>query len=183
MKQFFYSILVMTFVFGTSLVHAETAVTEQPVIAIVDLQKLMAESKAAKSIRNQGTKIRNDYKKRIKKIEKDLSKLDKKLLDVAQDKDSTADAIKKQRDEFQERLIEGQKETAQLNQKLDISLRNALGKLSKKIIDITEDIADDDGYDIVLSKANVITVTPKYDITDQVMSRLNKTVKSISVKK
>lgn len=181
-KIFLCTLVLIAFMPITQIL-ADDEAKESISIAVVDIQKLMADSKAANSIRNQGVKIRNEYKKRIKTIEKELASLDKKLLDVAKDKDSSADEIKKQRDKFQERLIKGQKETAELNVKLDNSLKEALGKLSKEIIEITEDIADDDGYSLIVSKSNVIYVGPQHDITDKVMTRLNKSLRSVSVKK
>jgi Skp family chaperone for outer membrane proteins len=130
-------------------------------IAIVDTQKLMSESKAAKSIQRQGIALRKKYQNEIGK--------------------SKDDFLKKQKT-FQESVLDSKKTVAELNQKMDKAVGSALKKLKDEIIDVVEDIADDKEYDMVLSNTNVLVVSDKMDITNRVMKALNSEVSSISVK-
>lgn len=149
-------------------------------IAIVDTQKLMSESKAAKSIQRQGIALRKKYQNEIESIEKDLKKSEAALVKASKGK-SKDDFLKKQKT-FQESVLESKKTVAELNQKMDKAVGNALKKLKDEIIDVVEDIADDKEYDMVLSNTNVLVVSDKMDITDRVMKALNSEVSSISVR-
>jgi outer membrane protein len=149
-------------------------------IAVVDIQQLMGASKAAKSIQSQGKDLRNSYQKKISKIEKDLKELEEKLVSLP--KDTSKEDFLKQREKFQKRLVEGQKEVVELNQKLDKAIGSALNKLRDEIVEIVSDMATDQKYDLIISRADVVIVSKSIDITGDVMSKLNKSVSSIKVR-
>jgi outer membrane protein len=149
-------------------------------IAVVDIQQLMGASKAAKSIQSQGKSLRDKYQKEIKKIEDDLKATEKKLVELSQG-DSKKD-FDDQKEKFQKKLVDGQKEVRELNQKLDKSLGDALNKLRDEIVEIVGNMATDRGYDLVISRADVVIVSKKIDITAEVMKELNKNLSTVKVK-
>ena len=65
---------------------------------------------------------------------------------------------------------------------MDKAIGSALNQLRDNIVEIVGDMATDNGYDLVISRGEVIVVAKTIDITADVMARLNKQVKSISVK-
>jgi Skp family chaperone for outer membrane proteins len=97
-------------------------------------------------------------------------------------KDTTKEEFLKQREKFQKRLVDGQKEVVSLNQKLDKAIATALNKLRDEIVDIVSDMATTEKYDLVISRADVVIVSKSIDITAQVMEKLNSKVKTIKVK-
>lgn len=149
-------------------------------IAVVDIQQLMSVSKAAKSIQSQGKKLRDKYQKKIIKIEKNLKSAEEKLVKLP--KDTTKEEFLKKRKSFQKKLVDGQKEVQDLNKKLDKALGKALNKLRDKIVKIVGDISTDEKFDLVISRADVVIVSKKIDITAMVMKKLNKALSKISVK-
>lgn len=151
-------------------------------IAVVDVQQLMSESKAAKSIRSQGEKLRDKYQKDIDDIQGELKSLEEKLVALSKDKDTNQEEFLKQREKFQKRLIEGQKEVVQINQKMDQSLKASLNKLRDEIVKIVSDIATEKKYDLIISRADVVIVSKSVDITSTIMKRLNDKISTISVK-
>ncbi|PCH99714.1 MAG: outer membrane family protein [Alphaproteobacteria bacterium] len=174
-------IAILAFFLLPSLALAEDVpATDSVKIAVVDIQQLMGASKAAKSIQSQGKSLRNKFQKKIKKIEDDLKKTEKKLVSLAKG-DSQADFEKKKK-EFQKKLINGQKEAQELNKKLDKALGNALNKLRDQIVKIVGNISTDNGYDLVISRADVVIVSKKIDITADVMKKLNKKLSTVKVK-
>ncbi len=66
--------------------------------------------------------------------------------------------LKRQQDEFREDY--------------NIRRNEELDKLQKRIIEVIQTIAKEQGYDLILSEG-VVWASPKVDITDQVLKRLN----------
>lgn len=174
----FFAILALLLM--PSFVMAEDAPSEPIKIAVVDIQQLMGASKAAKSIQSQGKDLRNKYQKKIKKIEDDLKKTEKKLVELS--KGESKEDFDDKKKEFQEKLIDGQKEVRELNKKLDKAIGEALNKLRDEIVEIVGNIATDNKYDLVISRADVVIVSKKIDITAEVMKKLNKELSSVKVK-
>ena len=149
-------------------------------IAVVDVQQLMTDSKAAKSIQSQGQSLRDSYQKQIEKIESELKDLEKKLVSLP--KDTSQEDFLKEREKFQKRLVDGQKEVLELNKKLDRAVATALNKLRDEIIEIVGNIATEKKYDVVLARSDVVIVAKSLDITSTVMGKLNDKLSSIKVK-
>ncbi len=173
-------ILIGVLCMPVNTIASDKKVNEPISIVIVDTQELMSKSKAARSIQKQGVALREKYQGKIESIEKDLKKLEGALVKASKGK-SKDDFLKKQK-AFQDNVLESKKTVAELNQKMDKAVGSALKKLKDEIIEIVEGIADDNQYDIVLSNTNVLVVSDKIDITDNVMKKLNDEVSSISVR-
>ena len=136
-------------------------------IAVVDVQQLMNESKAAKSIQSQGKDLRKKYQKKIETLESDLKAAEKKVVDAGKEKDQ--EKFIETRKNFQKELIDSQKEFREINQKLDTAIAKALNELRDEIVDIVDDMTMDNHYDLVITRADVITVSKNIDITADVM--------------
>lgn len=149
-------------------------------IVVVDIQQLMGASKAAKSIQSQGKDLRSKYQKQIAKLEEDLKKSEAKVIEAGKEKDQ--EKFMESRKDFQKELVESQKQLAELNQKLDTAIGNALNELRDEIVDIVGDMATDNGYDLVISRADVVIVAKHIDITAEVMKKLNDKLSSVKVK-
>lgn len=173
-------LLVLFLLLTPSLAQAEDAVVAPLKIAVVDVQQLMGASKAAESIQSQGKDLRSNYQDKIKKIENDLKETEKKLVELS--KGDSKDDFEKQKKKFQEKLIDGQKEVVELNKKLDKALGDALNKLRDEIVEIVGDMATDNKYDLVISRADVVIVSKRMDITADVMKKLNSKLSSVKVK-
>jgi len=149
-------------------------------IAVVDVQQLMNESKAAKSIQKQGKNLRKKYQGKIKNLENDLKKAESKVVQAGKDKDQ--EKFIESRKDFQEELIGSQKKLREYDQKLDKAIATALNKLRDEIIDIVDDLTVENQYDLVITRADVMTVSRDIDITADVMKALNKSLSSVKVR-
>jgi len=170
--KFFLLIVVMFF--------APLALSAQDLkIAVVDVQKLMNESKAAKSIQKQGKILRDTYQNRIAALEKKLKDAEKKVITAQKEKNE--EEFIAARDKFRSHYADSQKEIAELNKKLDTAVAGALKKLQDNIVDIVEDVTEENNYDLVLTHADVIIASEDMDITTDILKRLNNAVKTIKV--
>lgn len=149
-------------------------------IAVVDIQQLMGASDAAKSIQSQGKDLRAKYQKQIAKLEENLKKSEAKIIEAGKAKDE--EKFIESRKVFQKELGESQKQLAELNQKLDKAIGDALNKLRDEIVSIVGAMATDNSYDLVISRADVVIVAKHIDITAEVMKKLNKKVSTVKVK-
>ncbi len=149
-------------------------------IAVVDVQQLMNESKAAKSIQSQGKDLRKKYQSKISKIEDSLKSAEKKVVDAG--KEQNQEKFIESRKDFQKELIESQKKLRDYNKNLDEAIAKALNELKDEIIKIVDDMTVENNYDLVITRADVINVSKNIDITADIMNKLNKSLSSIKVK-
>ncbi|NQZ15103.1 MAG: OmpH family outer membrane protein [Alphaproteobacteria bacterium] len=170
--------LLFVAVFATATVTADAfAQGTVQTIAIVDVDRLLSESKAGKSIQEQHTKKREGFQKEFEKLERKLIDAEKQLV---KDKETLSpEAFIEKRQKFEKEF----QETRQLFQKrrnaLDKGLADAFKMLRKMIIQTTAEVSDEAKYDIVLTRESVVIVDKKMDITDDVLKRMNKKISNI----
>lgn len=149
----------------------------QQSIAIVDVDKLLSDSAAGKSVQSQHTKKREGFQKEFTNLENKLMESQKSLV---QEKDKLSpEEFAKKRETLQKEL----QETGRLFQKrrnaLDKGLADAFKTLRKIIIQTTAEVSEEKKFDIVITRESVVIVDKKMDITDEVLARMNKKVTSI----
>jgi Skp family chaperone for outer membrane proteins len=153
------------------------------VLAVVDVQRLLSESKAAQSVQNQVDDHRKKFLAEIDASEKDLRATQKKLEEES--KTLPKEELVKKGQEFEAKRFEARRLLQERKSSLDKAYTEAMSTLSKAITKATEGIAASKKIDLVLTKQNVIVGTKSLDITDDVMGELNSEIKEIklSVKK
>ncbi|MFN3701524.1 MAG: OmpH family outer membrane protein [Alphaproteobacteria bacterium] len=148
-------------------------------IAVVDMQMVMTESSAAVSIQEQVQNEREKLQSEFLSYEDSLRESERLL--VEKRSSMTAEEFAAKRDEFQMSL----QETGSLVQKKRTVLENALmtatSKLRSEALSIIAGVAEDQGYDLVLTRQNIVLVAKQYDITDEVMERINSRLKHIAL--
>ena len=175
------SLKINLFVFALVLVVLMPVVSQAQdvVIAVVDVEKVISESKAGKSIQEQLKSRREAFQKEFSDREDKLMKAEKTL--VKQKTDLNADDFAKKRKEFEAQLLETRKLFQKRRNSLDKGLGKALATLRKNIIEVTASIADEKKYQVVLTRDSVVIVQKEMDITKEVLSRLNKKISKIKL--
>jgi outer membrane protein len=148
-------------------------------IAVVDLQLLVADSKAGKSIRDQLEKQRNKYRSQIEKQESDLSAMEKAL--VAERAKLSKEDFAKKGKAFQEKVIAAQKSVQKQRAAFDAAYTKAMEKLREHVVKIVAEIAGKEGIGLVLNRQEVVLVDAKMDLTKRVLATLDARVSSIPV--
>lgn len=148
-------------------------------IAVVDVEKILNDSKAGKSIEKQLASRREAFQKEFAKRENDLMTAEKKLLE---DKGNlSAEEFAKKREEFEKKFLETRSLFQKRRNSLDKGLGTALAQLRKHIIQVTAEIADEDDINVVLTRDSVVIVAKEMEITGKVLERLNKKVQNIKL--
>lgn len=173
MKHFITALVSIAFVATALPAHATQ-------VAVVNIQKIMKESKAANTIRSQVQAKQKTYQAELDKKEKVLQQEDQEL--AKQRNVLSQDAFKKKYTEFRKKAMTAQQEVRVKRGKLEKGLAKALGDIQKKVTSIVESISKEKGYDIAISGNLVLYTSAKQDITDEVLGRLNKELPNVSVK-
>ena len=148
-------------------------------IAIVDVNQLLTESKAAKSIQKKLNKKKEEFQKEFSAHEKELRSKEKELIDMRTS--LSAEEFKEKRTAFEEKLLETRKLFQKRRNALDQALGKATTELRKEILQVTAKISDERGYQVVISRENVVIVEKNLDITKDVMKALNKAIQDIDL--
>ena len=148
-------------------------------IGVINIQKIMESSKAAKSIRQQLQSKQKKFQAELDKKQKQLLAEDKKL--AKQHGTLAKDAFEKKVKEFQKRAEAAKKEIATKRRELDKAFTKALKQIEDKVIAIGEAVAKDKGYNIVISASQVLYSDSSMDITQAVLTKLDKELPKVSI--
>lgn len=183
MKIYLYFLMVVTLslsVFAPTEIWAKKDKNDGPLsIAIVDVEQLLTDSKAAKSIQKKLNNKKEEFQKEFSAHEKELRTKEKELIDMRNS--LSAEEFKEKRTAFEEKLLETRKLFQQRRSTLDQALGKAMADLRKEILQVTAKISDERGYQVVFSRENVVIVEKSMDITKDVMSALNKAIQDIDL--
>lgn len=148
-------------------------------IAVVDMQFVMQQSTAGKSVRDKLDKQREKYMKQIKAKEDELLSMEEEL--KRQRGVAKPEEFDKKRAEFEKQISAAQAEANKLKASLERAYNDAMTKLRGETAKIIADVAKAQGVSVVLSRQSVVLAEKSLDITPQVVESLNKTLKDIPV--
>ena len=155
------------------------AFAQTQTIGVVDVQKILQESAAGKSIHNQLEAKRNGYQKEISGKENTLRGMEKSILD--QKSTMNEEQFNAKRKEFEQEVLKTQKIVQNNKRSLEAGFARALTELRDEVRATIDTVAKERGFTMVLSQENVIIAQPSIDITDPVVSALNKRISKIDI--
>ena len=153
--------------------HAETN------IGILDLQLLLSEAKAAKNIQEQVNAQREKFVQDLAAEEEILRAQEKAIIDEAQG--LSQDELAKKRGEFERSFQEARAKAQTGKARIERALVKAMEQLRGEISSVVDEILEQDGYDIVLPKQNLIAGGDDMDISKKTLERLNAKVTEINL--
>lgn len=149
------------------------------VAAVVDFQRLMSDSKAARSINDQIDARRKLYLDELSKEEQRLYEVDKQL--ARQRGVLAQDAFALRRREFEQQVQEAQRLSQERRRQLEAARGEALGAVRKSVIEVVDELAKSRGFNLVLPSAGVLLYAPSIDLTSEVMARLDLRLPTVKV--
>lgn len=178
MKKLAY-ILFSILTFNQLAVASNVPMTENSV-AVVDMQQIISGSSAAKNLREAAEKKSGEYEKEAKKLEDGLSKNNQDL--SKQRSVLSEDAYAEKVREFENKIVEAQRNTQMKKIKLAQGFENGLGEISKIVSEIVENIAKDKQYTLVIPSTGLLYAKDNLDITTEVLEKLNVKMPTITLK-
>ena len=148
-------------------------------IAVINIQEIMRESLAAKSVRQKLEAQQKAFQNEMTAKEKKLQEDEKNL---AQQRSVLApEAFEQKVNEFRTKATTAQREVQAKKSKLDNAFAQALAEIQKNVVDISAAIAKERSYQAVLPTSQMLYAEPSLDITDEVLARLNKKLPNVAV--
>jgi len=148
-------------------------------IAVVDIDAILSESKAAQSVKKQIASKRDSFVNQVKK-EEDKLRQEQKAIEAKRNDLSKEELVKKFQ-EFEKRRIAARNKIQEQKGQLDQSYGRAMNTLTKVIYEVCQAIADEKEIDLVITKQNIVVGNKSLNITSEVMSRMNSKLPNLTL--
>ena len=151
-----------------------------PTIAVIDYEKIMGESKAGASLQKQIQAKREAFSKEFAEKDKTLKAAQ---ADVVQAKEKlSAEEFNKKRKAF-DAQVSGVKQLFEKRRNgLQQGVDKAMNELRKNILESAAKVAEEKGFDLVLSRDSVVIADKGLDITPDVLRALDAAFPTITLK-
>ncbi|HEY4134192.1 MAG TPA: OmpH family outer membrane protein [Alphaproteobacteria bacterium] len=148
-------------------------------IAVVDIQLIMRDSLASKSVTSQIEKQRATYQADITKQENDLRNAEQEL--NKQRTIVSPEAFAERRRAFEQRVGNLQRDVQNRKRDLDKSLNDAMRTVQTALLDVIGGLVTERKFTLVLIKSQTVYNQPDMEVTQEVLKRLNAKLSSVKV--
>jgi len=149
-------------------------------IAVVNIQQIMKDSTAAKSVREQLEGKQKSFQADITKKEESLKKEDQEL--AKQRNVLAKDAFETKARAFRTKATDVQKEVQSKKTLLDNAFERSLNEIQKTTTDIIAELSKEKGFAVAVPTSQILYADSKLDISAEVLERLNKKLPKLDVK-
>jgi Skp family chaperone for outer membrane proteins len=157
-------------------VRAELPVS---VVAVVDVQYILQESVASKSIQKQLDAQRQTYQNEISKQEEKLRAAEQEL--NRERGNLSADAFGQKRREFEHQVADVQRTVQARKRVLDQAFNESMTKVRDTVLQIVTEVAGEQKATLVLAKQQVVLAEKSLDLTFAVLDRVNTKLPTVTV--
>ncbi len=191
LKLLFVALLGFLFVISPSVAQQKTPakapaekkrVVELPFpVAVLHVQSILSNAKAVQSIRDQVTKFGASFEKEIQEERDAIRTANQEL--ARQRTILAPEAFAEKRRKFEQRVVEVQRLVQKRQRELDTSRNEAMAQVNNSYVEIISAIAKEQNLALILKKAQTAFSVKTLDITQDVLSRLDKKLPTVKVKK
>ena len=171
MKKRLISILIFIFI-------SNPAISSEKIVYL-DVEKIMQESIAGKSIISQLKKKREISISKFKKKEKDIVDKEKKL--ISQKNVLSKEEFENKIKDLRSDISNYQKERSKTSNEITQSRIKASTKLISKLTPILEEYSKKNSIRIIVQKKNIVMGKKEDDITNDILKIINQKVKNIKL--
>tara|TARA_B100000963_G_scaffold12000_1_gene9277 strand:+ start:209 stop:730 length:522 start_codon:yes stop_codon:yes gene_type:complete len=148
-------------------------------IVYLNVDKIMQESIAGKSIKK---KLENIYKKNLEKFKKNDENLKNKEKKIIAQKNILSDQdFKKELSNLRAEIISFQKEQVKARDDINKLRIKATTKLISQLSPILEEYAKKNSIGLILQKKNIVMGKKEIEITNEILDITNKEIKDIKI--
>tara|TARA_A100000164_G_scaffold373225_1_gene403921 strand:- start:62 stop:583 length:522 start_codon:yes stop_codon:yes gene_type:complete len=171
----FKKFLIIIFFFFTFI----KSFAEEQKIVYINVDKIMKQSIAGKSIKKQLDNIYNINLEKFKKNDETLKNKEKKI--ISQKNILSKEDFQKELTSLRSEIINFQKEQVKVRDEMNKLRVNATNKLISKLSPILEDYAKRNSVSLILQKKNIVMGEKEFEITDEILSITNDKIKDIKI--
>ncbi|PIR32152.1 MAG: hypothetical protein COV36_05075 [Alphaproteobacteria bacterium CG11_big_fil_rev_8_21_14_0_20_44_7] len=179
-KNFIFALVVVMLVPVVVAAPAYSAEIQSPKIVVVDIQRILNESTAAKDLSKQIEEKRDQYQSQITAEENSLKKKEEDL--VKQKNILSKDALAAKQKEFINDVNEVRKGIQEKKLKLDNAYKKSLGNIQQEVSKIIEEMAAEQGFNIAMPTSQLVFANADLDISSEVLKKLNSSLPKTSLK-
>jgi Skp family chaperone for outer membrane proteins len=168
---------------GPAVRGQPTAEIEAPiapaVVAVIDYQRLLRESDAARSIRAQVESQRRSYEAEVEAERRRLAEADQAL--NAQKDELPPEVYRERRRAFEADVAEVQRLVQERRRQLDGASSAAFQRIRDTVVQIIDALSDRYRFNLVLPRSDVLVFAPEIDLTGEVMAELNERLPRVHI--
>lgn len=170
-----FSMFALAFVAVAAPAYADATV------GVVNVQKIMKESKAAQSVRSQILAKEKAYQTDLDAKKKEL---DTEGQALAKEQETTKDkaAFEAKVKDFRAKAASVQRDVDTKKAALDKAFAGALEQIQGTVMAVVKEVAGEKKMNLVVSSSQVLYSDATMDVTDDVLKRLDAKLPSVSVK-
>ena len=152
---------------------------EEQKIVYLNVDKIMQQSIAGKSIKKQLENLYNKNLEKFKKNDEILKNKEKKL--IAQKNILSQEDFQKELTSLRKEIINFQKEQVKARDNINKLRIGATNKLISKLSPILQEYAKNNSVSLILQKKNIVMGKKEIEITDEILEITNKKIKNIKI--
>ena len=152
---------------------------EEQKIVYLNVDKIMQQSIAGKSIKKQLENVYNNNLKKFKKNDEILKNKEKKI--IAQKNILSKEDFQKELTGLRTEIINFQKEQVKARDDINKLRIGATNKLISQLSPILQEYAKKNSVSLILQKKNIIMGKKEIEITDEILEITNKEIKNIKI--
>lgn len=149
-------------------------------ILLIDMQRILDQSDAAKGIQKQLETQRAKFQTRTEGEEDELRHAEDELNKARDQTAATAYADREQ--QLRQRFLTVERRVQARRKVLDQGFTDSMNAVRAALLQIVQDVAHERHATMVLVKQQALWADANYDITDEVLGRLNKKLPQVTVK-
>ena len=153
---------------------------EDQKIVYINVDKIMKQSIAGKSIKKQLENIYNKNLEKFKTNDEILKTKEKKI--IAQKNILNQEDFEKEISSLRSEIIKFQREQVKARDNLNRLRIGASNKLIVELSPILKEYAENNSISLILQKKNIVMGKKEIEITDEILSIANKKIKEIKIK-
>jgi len=150
-------------------------------VAVLDVQVILRDASAVKNIRDQINKYGSKFEEEIEKERGEIRKANQEL--ARQRTILAPDAFAEKRRKFEQRVVEVQRLVQQRQRELDKSRNESMLIVNRAYIEIVGALATERNLAVILRKDQTVFAVTSLDVTQEVLTRLNKKLPAVKVNK
>lgn len=175
-KRFFSICFVLTFFVSSTLYSNDYPSTS---VGVLDLNKVLVESKAAKKAAEEIDEIAKNIELQIKETDQKMIDEQNKLIEAQSI--MAPEAFEEKRKDYENSVNEYNVERQQRLLSIDELINDSRAIILESLKPILEEISNEKGITVLLEKGNILLNADNMDITDEVIKRLNKELPNIEI--
>jgi Skp family chaperone for outer membrane proteins len=155
-------------------------VLPKPVIAVIDVQRILQESLAAQSVQKQLEMQRAHFQTETDKEENELRQAEQ---DLNKERDHLAPTDYTDREQqLNQRFLAVENHVQSRRRVLDQAFSDSMNAVRDNLLRIVQTVAGERGANLVLVKQQALWMDKAFDVTDEVLNRLNRQLPQVAVK-